>query len=288
LKARALDPGLVEEIVRRALEEDIGAGDLTTSALLPAHVRARAKIFAKEACILAGGPVALEVFKQLDRGLNLIEICDEGSAIEEGETVMSFESSAASILMGERVALNFLQRLSGIATLTRKFVDELSGLNTRVVDTRKTTPGLRGLEKYAVRVGGGFNHRFGLFDGVLVKENHLAVASSLNLSIRDAIEMIRERVPHTMRIEVEAQSMGDVKEALEAGADVILLDNMSVEEMREAVAICKGRAVLEASGGIRLDNIRSVAETGVDLISVGALTHSAPAVDLSLDIETLR
>lgn len=287
MKVQGLDHHRVEEVVRLALQEDIGAADLTTTSLIPPEVRGRARIFTKQSCVLAGGPIAIEVFRQLDR-LEVDELREEGSRLGEGETIMSFESRASCILTGERVALNFLQRLSGIATMTSRFADVLKGLKTKVIDTRKTAPGLRAFEKYAVRVGGGANHRFGLFDGILVKENHLDVAEALGFSLRDSVERIRSQVPHTLRIEVEVQNLEEVRGALEAGADAILLDNMPVEEMRSAVALCNGKVILEASGGITLENARSVAETGVDLISVGALTHSAPAVDISLDIEVLR
>lgn len=276
---------LVTKIVKQALEEDIGPGDITTNSLIPNEARCVGKFVMKQEGVLAGLSIAGEVFKLLDASARVTEVHRDGDRVGRGEVVMEVEAKAISILAGERVALNFLQRLSGIATLVARYVEAASGTRAKLVDTRKTTPGLRPLEKYAVRVGGARNHRMGLYDGVLIKENHLAVASKLGLGIKDAILKVRSRVPHTVKIEVEAENLQQVKEALDAGAEIILLDNMSLDEMCKAVQLVSGRAILEASGRVTLENIRAIAETGVDLISSGAITHSAPALDISLDIQ---
>ena len=209
---------------------------------------------------------------------------EDGSEVRRGDVVVVVEGRTASILVAERVALNFLQRLSGIASLTRLYVEAIEGLNCRIVDTRKTTPGLRTLEKYAVSVGGGHNHRFHLGDGVLIKDNHLAILRSRGMGLKEIVAMAREKAPFTLKVEVEVGSVEEAEEAMKAGADIVMLDNMSVESMRRAVDLLKGRALLEASGGINLDNVRRVAEVGVDFISVGALTHSAAALDVSLEL----
>jgi len=279
-----LPPLALERIVTAALQEDLPWGDLTTESLFPSSLQARGEVVAKRPGILAGVPVLEAVFRRLDPGVRVTGQCPEGAEVEPGQGVVVVVGDARALLAGERVALNFLGRLSGIATLTRRYVQAVAGLPCRIVDTRKTTPGLRILEKYAVRVGGGANHRFGLSDGVLVKDNHLSLLRREGISLREGLARIRSRVPHGMRIQVEVTGLEQVEEALAAGADALLLDNMDLQTLREAVALCGGRALTEASGGITLETVRAVAETGVDLISVGALTHSAPALDLSLEL----
>ncbi len=277
---------LFKEIVRKALLEDLGEGDVTTRSCVSPDVSARARIVAKEEGLLAGLFVAEEVFRQIDPGLVLTKKYKEGEFFSHGDVLFTIEGRAWSILQGERVALNFLQRMCGIATLTRKYVDRIKGKNCRIVGTRKTTPGLRCLEKYAVRVGGGFNHRFCLSDGVLIKDNHISSCGS----VKEAIRRARASAPHTLRIEVEVTDEKELREAISAGADVIMLDNMSVSEMVECVKIKKKLApyvILEASGGVTLDNVAKIAETGVDVISSGALTHSFKSIDLSLKLNIL-
>jgi len=275
----------LQRIVDAALAEDLGWGDLTTSALVGSDWRARGRVVAKTEGVLAGIEVLARVFQTVDASVDVSVLCPDGSLLEPGLELASVQGAAASILGGERVALNFLQRLSGIATLTRRYVVAVAGLPVRIIDTRKTTPGLRSLEKYAVRVGGGFNHRRNLSDGVLIKDNHLVALAAAGLRLPEAIALARKQVPHTIKIEVEVETADEALEAVEAGAEIVLLDNMSPGEMSRAVKLVRGRALLEASGGINLATVRSVAESGVDLISVGALTHSAPACDISLDLE---
>jgi nicotinate-nucleotide pyrophosphorylase (carboxylating) len=270
----------MNDLVERALAEDVGDGDITTRAVVPEGARARARIHQKEPGVVSGLGVARAVFEHVDPELEFVEHCPQGLWREEG-AVAEISGSAASILAAERVALNFLGRLSGVATLTRRYVDAVDGTGTRILDTRKTTPGLRALEKDAVRAGGGVNHREGLYDALLVKENHAMLAGGVGEATRLALERASEGV----MVEVECATLDEVRDALEAGVPRILLDNMSTEELRAAVELAAGRAELEASGGITLDTIRAVAETGVDYISVGALTHSAPALDLSLLLE---
>ena len=272
----------MQELIDRALAEDVGAGDVTTSALVPADARARARIVQKEAGVVAGLRVAEAVFRRVDPDLRWHAHAREGDWRERG-LVAEVAGATASILRGERVALNFLGRLSGVATLTARFVRAVDGTGARILDTRKTTPGLRALEKQAVTVGGGLNHRFGLYDAMLVKENHVAAAGGVGEATRRALAAARDG----MRVEVECSSLAEVEEALAAGAESLLLDNFSNEDMVAAVRRVDGRAELEASGGVTLDNVRAVAETGVDYISVGALTHSAPALDLSLELDPL-
>lgn len=267
---------MIDNVVRAALAEDIGAGDITTESVIPADARAEAYIVAKEPCVVAGLPLVEAVFA----GARVKLLAPDGDVVEEGERVCTMAGSARAILTGERTALNFLQRLSGIATLTRQFVEAIAGTKAKILDTRKTTPTLRALEKYAVAVGGGQNHRMGLFDAVMIKDNHRVLSSRLG----DAVAAARKNHPHVPVI-VEADSLNQVEEALGAGANHILLDNMTLDELREAVAVVAGRAKLEASGGVRLDNVRAIAATDVDYISVGALTHSARAVDFSLEVE---
>jgi len=271
---------LVREIVRLALREDIGTGDVTSETVVESVSRARAVIVSKADGVLAGLPLVLEVFHQISPDVTVSDRLEEGARIGSGDILCRIEGPARAILGGERVALNFLQRMSGIATLTSRFVDAIAGTSARIVDTRKTTPGLRILEKQAVLAGGGHNHRMGLYDAVMVKDNHIAAAGG----IREAVRKARAMIPHTMTITVECENLVQVDEALNANADILLLDNMDGEARREAVRRAKGKALTEASGGITLETVAEVARTGVDLISVGALTHSAPALDISLDI----
>jgi nicotinate-nucleotide pyrophosphorylase (carboxylating) len=273
---------LYDDLVRRALAEDLGrAGDLTTDAIVPAELEGRAAVVARQAGRIAGLAPALHAFRLLDPA-SRAEICKpDGSDAKAGETVARVSARARALLTGERTALNVLGRLSGIATATRDVVARLSGLKARVACTRKTTPGLRALEKYAVRVGGGESHRYGLHDAVLVKDNHLAVAGGVGEAVRRA----RRHNGHLVKLEVEVDTLAQLDEALSVGVDILLLDNMDLETLREAVRRCRGRALAEASGGIRLENVRAVAETGVDLVSLGWLTHSAPALDVAVDVE---
>ena len=271
-------------IVAGALEEDLGPGDVTTDALIPPDIHGLGSIVAKAAGVIAGVEVALEVFRHANPDVETRTLITDGSEVSPGVVVAEVEGSIASILKGERVALNFLQRLSGIATATSMYVKAVQGTKARIVDTRKTVPGIRQLEKYAVRMGGGHNHRYNLADGILIKDNHIAALRAQELGLAEIVSRARENSPHTLRVEIEVESIDEAKEALEAGADVILLDNMSPEEMRQVVTLTEGRRLLEASGGINLETVRAVAETGVDLISVGALTHSVMAMDISLDL----
>jgi len=271
-----------DQIIRAALREDLGCGDVTTLAVVPAGRTARAYLLAKEPMRLAGLPAFRRVFDILGMVDAVWKLsASDGDDVDAGTRILEVEGDARILLMGERTALNLLQRMSGIATAASQWSQHLEGLNCKLVDTRKTTPGLRVLEKYAVRTGGARNHRFGLFDGVLIKENHARAAGGITRAVRAA----RENCPHTLKIEVEVSTMEEVQEALNAGADILLLDNMDLETLRQAVKLNSGRAVLEASGGISEKKLRDVAETGVDLISAGALTHSAKAVDLSLLFE---
>ena len=268
----------VDQIIRGALTEDIGTGDVTTAATITRETPVRAQLVAKEDFLLAGIEVAGRVFRLLDSTTAFEPLIHDGQSVKRGEVLAWIKGEASVLLQGERVALNLLQRLSGVATMTAQFVAEIAGTEAVIVDTRKTTPGLRLLEKYAVRMGGGGNHRMALYDGVLIKENHIAAAGG----IATAIGRARQRAPHTLKIECEVRDLNEVSEALEAGADILLLDNMDLEQLREAVALIDKRAVTEASGGVSLDTVRAIAETGVRMISVGALTHSSRAVDISL------
>ncbi|MGQ9880730.1 MAG: carboxylating nicotinate-nucleotide diphosphorylase [Armatimonadota bacterium] len=275
-----LNVQLVDEILRRALAEDVGTGDITTLLTVPEGIEAHGEFVATQAGVLAGIPIAERVFHHVDARIRLEPLVKEGQYFSANTLLAEVRGEARGILTAERVALNFLQRLSGIATLTARFVEAVKDLPVRICDTRKTTPGLRYLERYAVRVGGGYNHRFGLYDAVLIKDNHIAVCGG----ITQAVGRARRALPHTMKIEVECATLQQVEEALEAGVDIILLDNMTPDQLHEAVRLAKGRAFIEASGGVRLDTVRQIAETGVDAISVGALTHSAPAIDIKLEI----
>ena len=271
----------IDRIIDTALAEDIHTGDITTLAMLPKARRMRARLIAKEPLVLAGLAVAERVFAKLDPTACFSASFADGDRLEPGQVIARIEGDASALLQGERVSLNLLQRMSGIATQTAAYVKELEGTSARVVDTRKTTPGLRVLEKYAVRVGGGTNHRTGLYDGVLIKENHIAAAGG----IAEAVRRARAYIPHTLKIEVETETLDEVGQALEAGADIIMLDNMSLEQMTEAVGLIAGRALVEASGGVNLGTIGAIAKTGVDIISVGALTHSVRAADISMLME---
>lgn len=279
---------VVRQVIDRALEEDAAWNDVTTNALVPPDVQGRGSFLVKAEGVLAGIEVAGLVLRQVDASLQFRELVNDGSKVRPGDIVAIVEGALSGILRGERVALNFLQRLSGIATQTARYVEAVRGFKAQIVDTRKTTPGLRLLEKYAVRVGGGHNHRLNLADGVLIKDNHLAALQAQGIGLTEAIRKVREQVPHTLKIEVEVTSLEQASQVVEAGAEALLLDNMSVAEMRRVVATCGGKILLEASGGITLDNVRAVAETGVDLISIGALTHSVKALDISLELEVGR
>jgi nicotinate-nucleotide pyrophosphorylase (carboxylating) len=275
----------VRAIIQRALDEDIGGGDVTTDNSVPADQWSRAVLLAKQDGVLCGGHVFTETLAMVNPSVKVELLVPDGAALSKGNVAARIEGPTRALLTGERTALNFLQRLSGIATTTAAFAARLRDLPTRLIDTRKTTPGLRLLEKYAVRVGGGHNHRFNLADAVLLKDNHLAALRSRGLDLADAIRTIKQRVPHTMKVEVEITCTDQIDAVLAGGADIVLLDNMSNEEMREAVRRIKGRALTECSGNVTLETIRERAETGVDLISSGALTHSAKALDISLEIE---
>jgi nicotinate-nucleotide pyrophosphorylase (carboxylating) len=272
----------VQDFIERALDEDLGAGDLTTAAVVPEGSRARGRIEQRAPGVLAGLGLAEAVFRRVDAGTAWLPLAAEGEWREPGPAAQ-LEGAASSLLAAERVGLNFLGRLSGIASLTHRYVRAVEGTGATILDTRKTTPGLRAFEKEAVRIGGAVNHRSGLYDAILVKENHAALAGGVGEATRRALAGATPGVP----VEVECANLGEVEEALAAGAPRLLLDNMDIETLARAVELASGRALLEASGGITLDNVRAVAETGVDFISVGALTHSAPALDLSLILEPL-
>jgi nicotinate-nucleotide pyrophosphorylase (carboxylating) len=276
-----LDVRAVETLIELALQEDLGAGDWTTDSLIPHDHQTRGVILAQEEGILCGVEIAKRVFQQLDASVRFMDVLEDGACLAPDTRVLTLEGNTRAILKAERTALNFLQHLSGIATRTRQFVDAVAGTGAQIVDTRKTTPTLRLLEKYAVRVGGGRNHRVGLYDGILIKDNHLA---ALGGDITEAVRRARQHAHHLLAIEVECTTLAQVEQAVAAGADGILLDNMPLETLREAVRLAKGRVrFLEASGGITLETVRAVAETGVDYISVGAITHSAPIVPMHLE-----
>ncbi len=287
MTAAGLDPAYVRAELRRFLEEDIGSGDITTAWTVPAGRTASGWVVAREACIVAGLPIAAAVFAQLDAGVEAEELVRDGTWVDRAARLMRLAGPAAPILSGERLALNLLQRLSGVATVTRRYVDEVAGTRASVSDTRKTTPGLRVFEKYAVRIGGGRNHRIGLYDAVLIKDNHLAAAGSVSAAL-EAVEAHRTR---NVVVQVEVDSLAQLREALDAGAPAVLLDNMSPVDTTRAVAMVRerpdgGTIWIESSGGITLANIRAYAEAGVDTISVGALTHSAPSADIALDFDS--
>ena len=275
----------IKATIERALSEDIGPGDVTTDALIPAGIRAVGALQIKAPGIIAGLEIALEVFRQTNPEVETRVSITDGSEVNRGDVVAEIDGSIAGILKGERVALNFLQRLSGIATETSRYVKAIQGTKARIIDTRKTVPGLRELEKYAVRMGGGHNHRYNLADGILIKDNHIAALRSQQFSIKDIVHRARQNSSHTLRIQIEVETFEEAIEALEADADAILLDNMPLEEIQRVVKRVGSNCLLEASGGVNLETVMAIAETGVDLISVGALTHSVRAMDISLEIK---
>jgi len=272
-------PPDVSDVIRRALAEDIGHGDVTTSLLIPGDKESKAHVIAKGSFIVAGLPFLKEVFRIIDPSVSLKYFFQDGKQVKGGDVIAELAGKTHSLLSAERVSLNILQRLSGIATLTRQYVEKVKGFKAKVIDTRKTSPCLRFMEKYAVKMGGGGNHRFGLFDGILIKDNHIQAVGGVGEAIKRA-----KGGHHLAKIEVEVGNIHDLKDALEAGADIIMLDNMSINDMKEAVAAVNGKVLLEASGNVTLERIGEIAGTGVDYISVGALTHSAPAADISLKI----
>ncbi|MBD0305327.1 MAG: carboxylating nicotinate-nucleotide diphosphorylase [Nitrospiraceae bacterium] len=274
----------IRTAVRIALQEDLAQGDATTAALFSKPIHARGRIMAQSPVVVAGIAVAREVFVQLDPDIRVLEAVADGPSIDKKTLIMTVEGDARSLLAAERVALNFLQHLSGIATLTAKFCAAVRGYKTKILDTRKTIPGLRYLEKWAVRLGGGYNHRHSLGDGILIKDNHLMLLKAQRLSLAQGCRLARERGPHGLRVMAEAESLDQVRDALQGQADVILLDNMTLAQVRDAVAVIKGRALVEVSGGITLTTAPEMAAAGADYLSIGSLTHSAPAADLSMDI----
>jgi len=277
----------IDNIILNALGEDIGTGDITTSWIVPQGHKSKGIILSKDEFILAGMPFAERTFHLIDQDISFNPKKRDGSRIKKGDILATFSGSTRGILMAERVALNILQRLSGIATQTDRFVERVRGMSVRIVDTRKTAPGLRVLDKYAVRVGGGYNHRFGLYDGVLIKDNHIAVAGS----IKKAVRLVHSKTHHMLRVEVEVKNISEVKEAISAGADIIMLDNMSLNKIEKAVRLIRKEApstMIEVSGGVRLENVWAIARTGVDLISIGSITHSVIAPDISMDIHPYR
>jgi len=279
----ALSAEEIRQVVRSALAEDIGSGDVTTLAAVPQSARARAEIRAREPLVVAGLALAEAAFRQISPAAQVTRLTADGRRVAVGKPLLAIAGPARTLLSAERVALNFLQRLCGIATLTAQFVAAVKGTRAQILDTRKTTPGWRRLEKYAVACGGGRNHRFGLFDMVLIKDNHLAaLRHEPPNAIAAAVQRARARCPN-LKVEVEADTLRQVDQAVAAGADIVLLDNMNLRQLRRAVEKCKGRALTEASGGVTLARVRAIAQTGVDYISAGVLTHSAPAVDIGLD-----
>jgi len=287
LQAVPLKPGLfamhsIDDLIEIALKEDIGPADITTDNLVGPELEGIGVTIAKESLVIAGLEVAKRVFQTLDPEVVYKSQFKDGDTLEKGSTIFQVSGKLGALLKGERTALNFLQRLSGIATNVRSYVDKLKKNTVRLVDTRKTTPGLRFLEKYAVRVGGAFNHRMGLYDGVLIKDNHIAACGGITASV----ERIRSKISHLVKVEVEVSTIDEVKEAIAAGSDVIMLDNMSIKRIKESVALIAGRATVEVSGGVTKDNFLRLADIDVDLISVGAFTHSARSMDISMRIET--
>ncbi len=270
----------LDDLLIRALNEDIGPGDITTNAIVSPHTVGKAVVIAKEKLVLSGTCILSDIFECLGIDMDVELFYSDGEWVESGSIICEYNGPIAPILQIERVMLNLVQRLSGVATYTRKIVEEIKDTGCKLLDTRKTTPLWRSFEKEAVRHGGGGNHRFGLFDGILIKDNHIAVAGSVS----EAISRVRQNTSHLLKVEVEVSNVEELKEAIDAGADIVLLDNFSIDELKEAVEICKGKVLCEASGGINARNAREIAETGVDFISCGALTHSAPAVDISLEV----
>lgn len=275
-----MDRNTLRESIRLFLQEDIGRGDLTSESIFSPDDMGRAKLVARQPFIVAGAEdVAAEVFRVQNSRIHIENSIKDGAFVDPGDVILTIAGPVIDMLKAERVALNLLQRLCGIATLTGKFVDKVKGYPVRITDTRKTTPGLRMLEKYAVQVGGGYNHRFNLTDGVLIKDNHIAACGS----IQEAVTRVRGKIPHTIKIEVETDTLAQVQKCLECGVDIVMLDNMDLATMKEAVKIIGGRALIEASGGVVLEVVENIAKTGVDIISIGALTHSAPACDIGMD-----
>jgi nicotinate-nucleotide pyrophosphorylase (carboxylating) len=275
----------VQQLISQALAEDLRWGDATTEALIPYTQQGKASIIAKGRGIVAGVEVAKQVFLKVDHKLKMAILIKDGAEVKSGDVIARIEGKTSSILKAERVALNFLQHLSGIASETARYVEAIKGLPVQITDTRKTTPGLRILEKYAVHIGGGKNHRMHLGDGILIKDNHLAALSHEGLGIKEIVARARQNASPKPKIEIEVKTTKEAIEAAESGADIIMLDNMNLEDMRQAVKLIKGRALIEASGGINLERVRAVAETGVDFISIGALTHSSKALDISLELD---
>ena len=277
----------IERLIDFSLEEDIDKGDITTEILIPSSLAIRGLVVSRSAGVLAGIDVARLVFHKVDKEIEFKSVVEDGEYLKSGSMIANINGPASSILIAERTAINYLQRLSGIATETARYVEAVEGYSTRILDTRKTTPGMRMLEKYAVRVGGGYNHRKGLGDGILVKDNHIEAVRQTGMGLGEIISKLRAVAPHYPRIEVEVENLTDVNEALQAGAEILLLDNMGSHDMAEAVKLVCGRAILEASGGINLNNVQTVAATGVDYISVGALTHSTRSLDMSLELDNV-
>ena len=273
------------DMIDRALAEDLASQDPTTNTLIPPDQQGQAVIVAKANGVLAGPTVAAAVFARVEPSLETEVMLPDGAVLEPGTPIARIQGPVSGILRGERTALNFMQRMSGIATETARYVRAVEGLSVQIIDTRKTVPGLRYLDKHAVRMGGGHNHRLNLADGILIKDNHIAALRSVGLSLGDIVRTALEKAPHTIKVEVEVETVEEAREAVEAGAHIVLLDNMGLEDMQASVSIASGRSLTEASGGITLENVRAVAETGVDLISVGALTHSVTALDISLDLQ---
>jgi len=275
----------LDNIIDIALAEDISHGDVTSEALIPSGLQGKASILVKAKGVVAGGEIARRVFLKVDPSLKIEIIIKDGTRVKHGSIMATISGNVTSILKAERVALNFLQKLSGIASQTAQYIDEMHGRKVAITDTRKTTPGLRMLEKYAVRAGGGQNHRFHLGDGILIKDTHLAALRALGMSLKDIVTRARQNAPKGLTVEVEVNTTQEALEAAEAGADIIMLDNISPEEMCRAASLIPDHIKIEASGGVTLDNIQAIAETGVNLISIGALTHSSKALDISLELE---
>jgi len=273
----------LNKLIALAINEDIGHGDITTDAIIPSNQSGVAYLIAKMDFILAGVNIAQLVFEKLDTTVEFKPYFQDGSHVQASDKIAQCKGPLRSLLKGERLALNFMQRLSGIATMTHDYVQCLASDRVKIVDTRKTTPGWRSLEKYAVKIGGGHNHRMGLFDGILIKDNHIAVCGS----IQQAIKLARQNNHHLVKVEIEVDHLTQIPDALEAGADIILLDNMSIEQIKQAVQIINGKAIIEVSGGVQKEHIHALSQTGIDIISIGALTHSAKAVDISMEITTI-
>ncbi len=273
-----MDWDKIDSIIKNALNEDVGSGDITTDTIFPPDAKCEAQIIAKEKGIIAGIPIAKRVFQKLDPEVSFSRNSNDGDRVTHGQEILRIKATVRAVLTGERLALNLLQRMSGIATATSLYVDAVKGSQTKILDTRKTAPGLRVLDKYAVLAGGAKNHRFGLYDLILIKDNHINFAGGIS----NAVEIVRSKYQNKFKIEVETSTLDEVKEALSAGADIIMLDNMNISMMKEAVKMINKKALTEASGGITLDTIANITETGVDYISVGAITHSSPALDISL------